>query len=685
MYKKGRLIACLLAASMIFVLLAPTSLASSKSVGSRLSGHNLIIYNYVREAIAEIATSYQSRTTIEIPLDEFGVDVEKEYSAEDLGLEYLYNGGWNPAIGTALLNFIDFDSNLIMNALYADCAFDLYWAESMTFPTSLGFSTLIYTSGDETIYSVRFPQFFPVMIRVEPKYRNNNDPQGYELDDTRIKLALDAAGLAQTIVNEAAGLDDYAKLLYYKNRICDLVAYDNNAALYPNQSDRSPWTLLYVFDDNARTNVVCEGYAEAFQYLCELTDFNDDSICAYSVTGTMTGGTGGGGRHKWNIVHMDDGHNYIADITNSDEGSWGANGELFLKGIQGGVDAGYGLESANPANSIHFDYDDATRALFSDDELTLSRLDYGQSADDVADMTGINLMLTDKIGMRVHVSIDTRYVTNDDYIQFEYDGETIKQYVEEADPSTEAGEDDNHRIIIFELPLTATEMAKEITFHMVIDNKEGTAETYSVKDYAEAIIADTTHYSQKERDLVTALLNYGTYSQLYFNVDTDNLPVDSPALGWNDQTDDAALDQYTYVVTKKGEASKLSLVSATLLLYSEISLRFSVEFNNGLDLSYYDISVVDEEGYPVAYSIAENDLTGKHHILIDGIGPLELVKMYRLTISEGGTTIVDVTYGPLSYCQAMIHQDGASDKIKNLCKAIYKYYEAACALDGANE
>jgi len=30
------------------------------------------------------------------------------------------------------------------------------------------------------------------------------------------------------------------------------------------------------------------------------------------------------------------------------------------------------------------------------------------------------------------------------------------------------------------------------------------------------------------------------------------------------------------------------------------------------------------------------------------------------------------------------YQDGASDTIKNLCKSIYKYYEAACAYKSAN-
>ena len=82
------------------------------------------------------------------------------------------------------------------------------------------------------------------------------------------------------------------------------------------------------------TNVVCEGYSKAFQYLCDLSD-----ITCYTVTGDMDGGTGAGA-HMWNIVEQD-GRYYIADITNSDTDSAGENGELFLNTpVKGSVSKG---------------------------------------------------------------------------------------------------------------------------------------------------------------------------------------------------------------------------------------------------------------------------------------------------------------------------------------------------------
>ncbi len=83
----------------------------------------------------------------------------------------------------------------------------------------------------------------------------------------------------------------------------------------------------YVFDNDSGTNVVCEGYAKAFQYLCELAisknKFDDKSLECYNVTGQMDGGN-----HMWNVVEVGNAR-YLVDVTNCD-GGHDRNG-LFLK------------------------------------------------------------------------------------------------------------------------------------------------------------------------------------------------------------------------------------------------------------------------------------------------------------------------------------------------------------------
>ena len=59
---------------------------------------------------------------------------------------------------------------------------------------------------------------------------------------------------------------------------------------------------------------VCEGYSKAFQYLCDLSSFKDKVEC-HSVSGVTSG------PHMWNVVAMEDGYNYLVDVTNCDEGT----------------------------------------------------------------------------------------------------------------------------------------------------------------------------------------------------------------------------------------------------------------------------------------------------------------------------------------------------------------------------
>ena len=209
--------------------------------------------------------------------------------------------------------------------------------------------------------------------------RNPNNGRAYPIGVRDVGSTInDAVANAQAVVNNCSAFTDLGKLTEYKNYICSQVSYNHAAA-----SDDydlgygDPWQLIYAFDNDASTNIVCEGYSKAFEYLCDLSTFSDSDVRAYCVTGTMDGGTGAGA-HMWNIVSMDDGRNYLVDVTNCDEGSVGSPDQLFLKGCaRGNADEGYVFSCNNGLSNITYVYDSDTHGYYNTEELTVSAYDYG--------------------------------------------------------------------------------------------------------------------------------------------------------------------------------------------------------------------------------------------------------------------------------------------------------------------
>lgn len=149
-----------------------------------------------------------------------------------------------------------------------------------------------------------------VVYGISPAYQKHGDKNMISSDG--LYEAGRAAQNAQSIVNLYWDKNDYEKVIGYAEEICALNTYNKAAASSDDKSDYSqkninPWRMVYVFDRDPSTNVVCGGYAMAFQYLCSLGGVE----CHY-VTGSIKEGY-----HAWNIVVID-GVNYLVDLTACD-------------------------------------------------------------------------------------------------------------------------------------------------------------------------------------------------------------------------------------------------------------------------------------------------------------------------------------------------------------------------------
>lgn len=148
-----------------------------------------------------------------------------------------------------------------------------------------------------------------IVYGVSPAFQESGSE--YKIKKNIINDAKEALSNAKEIVEKYQEKSDYEKVFGYAEEICALTDY--NYAAVEDDSDYArenygPWNMVYVFDRDTSTNVVCAGYARAFQYLCSLGGIE----CHY-VTGTVSDGGG----HAWNIVVID-GENYFVDLTACD-------------------------------------------------------------------------------------------------------------------------------------------------------------------------------------------------------------------------------------------------------------------------------------------------------------------------------------------------------------------------------
>ena len=259
----------------------------------------------------------------------------------------------------------------LMRKQLLEMPYELYWYNK-TKGVRMGYSVKI--SGENvTVYELT------ISMNVSQDYAKDgvNEegvPIYYPLiaDTAKTGAAATAAANALNVVAANTGKNDYEKLVSYREYIKGEVSYNTGAAGggYPYGD---PWQLIYVFDGKPATNVVCEGYAKAFQYLCDLTFQNQEGRPSSAlVSGKMDDGD-----HMWNVVAIG-GRNYLVDVTNCDTGSIGAPDQLFLCGAAENV---VGEQyTVTLGKTIVYVYDEKTVESYAPEHLKLSPVAYDPNA-----------------------------------------------------------------------------------------------------------------------------------------------------------------------------------------------------------------------------------------------------------------------------------------------------------------
>lgn len=313
--------------------------------GDRLDGDLKLAYDALVPVLKEIASGKQENAAISIgdTFEDYTADVAVAFEGSAFSEDQIVQ-----TLGT------------LLDALLADLPYDLYWFDKVA-GVNL---TVVEQYTGEINATFKFT--------VSAVYQNGDD---LTVNTGLTGAASDTVDRAKAVVDQvkaAGNSTDYDILKAYKNWICDNVSYDHDAAASNGsggfQENSDPWQVIYVFDGDTSTNVVCEGYSKAFQYLCDLTNWSGNVEC-YSVSGELRY-TGGYGPHMWNIVKLE-GAYYLVDVTNCDTETGTEDNSLFLMG-------GKPKYGSYTFAGCTFTYDDDTHALWDrTGVLTLSESRYG--------------------------------------------------------------------------------------------------------------------------------------------------------------------------------------------------------------------------------------------------------------------------------------------------------------------
>lgn len=163
-------------------------------------------------------------------------------------------------------------------------------------------------------------------------------------------------------------------------------------------------------------------------------------------------------------------------------------------------------------------------------------------------------------------------------------------------------------------------------------------------------------------ELVTALDDYGTFAQLYFGVDTENLPTSDMITSYSRVNDVTAQTLKKYAGSFSGSDTRVNYLGSSLQLENRISVRHYFSLAAGTKLSDVTVTVDGKKVTPVK----KGDI---YYVEISDITPANLADY-----STTGIGNLSIKYSAFSYIYDALTNGEISDaNLINLLKAIYLY------------
>lgn len=276
------------------------------------------VYDLLRPKLEEVANEGGST--------EFTIEQYHYYTIDELAEQGLKKSDFEDVdafYSAVIAHFRSaFEELDVAVALMHDMPFHMYWYDKAYGGVSASVAAFETDASEGKVYID-----LEIAFTVNEDFRSKENPDKYVVGDDMKRVNL-ARENARKVVDTVQGKEDIEKISYFKEYICEVVSYHDEAGKDDYDGYGEPFQMISVFDEDPNTKVVCEGYSKAFQYLCDISDLqNTECIC---VVGDF-GGSDHLGGHMWNMVTYA-GKNYLVDITNCDDDSAGYPDKLFLVG-----------------------------------------------------------------------------------------------------------------------------------------------------------------------------------------------------------------------------------------------------------------------------------------------------------------------------------------------------------------
>ena len=263
--------------------------------------------------------------------------------------------------------------------------------------------------------------------------------------------------------------------------------------------------------------------------------------------------------------------------------------------------------------------------------------------------------LEGNIGVNFYMQLEPRVAADEkSYMQFTLpNGEIETVYSNRTLTAEINGETYN----IFTCNIAAKEMNSEIKAQMFSSDAEGQIYSFTVADYANYIIKNSSKYSSETVAMVKAMLNYGKYAKAYF----DGEVLEATAEMNNVTADTLA----GYKWSESGELPEgVTYYGSSLLLESKTVVRHYFKAEEGVDAEsygflehksmyyYYDVELLADNFVDPSWNFRFNDYT--------------------------------LTYGPMSYSYAVLTNQSDDKALVNLMKSLYLYGKAVSDYSNAD-